>query len=107
MIGLPRGVDVYIYDEPCDMRRSCPDNNATERVIRGVVVGRKPHYGSRSERGTQVAALFYSLVDSAELAGVTPHEYLRIAVDAALDGEPIPLPHELVERLAVPPVSAD
>ena len=22
MIGLPRGVDVYLYDEPCDMRRS-------------------------------------------------------------------------------------
>ena len=22
MIGLPRGVDVFIYDDPCDMRRS-------------------------------------------------------------------------------------
>ena len=22
MIGLPRGVDVYLYGEPCDMRRS-------------------------------------------------------------------------------------
>ena len=22
MIGLPRGVEVFIYDEPCDMRRS-------------------------------------------------------------------------------------
>lgn len=22
MIGLPRGVDVFMYDEPCDMRRS-------------------------------------------------------------------------------------
>ena len=72
-----------------------PDNNATERVIRGVVVGRKNHYGSRSERGTEVAALFYSLLDSAELAGVNPHEYLRAAVTAALANEQVPLPHEL------------
>jgi len=72
-----------------------PDNNATERVVRGVVVGRKNHYGSRSERGTQVAALLYGLLDSAELAGVNPHEYLRQAVHAALDGVEIPLPHEL------------
>jgi hypothetical protein len=27
------------------------DNNATERALRGVVLGRKNHYGSRSERG--------------------------------------------------------
>ena len=84
-----------------------PDNNATERIIRGIVVGRKTHYGSRSDLGTRVAALFYSLLDSAELAGVNPHEYLRIAIDAALDGEQIPLPHELAERLSVPQVSVD
>ena len=72
-----------------------PDNNATERVVRGVVVGRKNHYGSRSVRGTKVAALFYSLLDSAQLAGVNPHEYLRTAVDAALAGTHIPLPHEI------------
>ena len=34
------------------------DNNAAERALRGPVVGRKNHYGSRSVRGTQVAALF-------------------------------------------------
>jgi Transposase IS66 family len=33
------------------------DNNGTERCLRGVVVGRKNHYGSRSQRGTEVAAL--------------------------------------------------
>ena len=71
------------------------DNNATERALRGVVIGRKNHYGSRSRRGTEVAALFYSLVESAKLAGVEPRAYLRQAVLAALDGERIPLPHEL------------
>jgi hypothetical protein len=75
-----------------------PDNNATERVVRGVVVGRKNHYGSRSEQGTKVAALMYSLLDSAELAGVDPATYLEAAVQAALDGEVIPLPHELANE---------
>ena len=72
-----------------------PDNNATERVIRGVVLGRTNHQGSRSERGTQVAALLYSLIDSAQLADLNPHDYLRQAVHAALDGVQIPLPHEI------------
>ncbi|HEU4924619.1 MAG TPA: IS66 family transposase [Burkholderiales bacterium] len=71
------------------------DNNATERALRGVVVGRKNHYGSRSERGTEVAALFYSLIESAKLAGVEPDAYLRRAAHAAVRREPIQLPHEL------------
>ena len=45
-----------------------------------------------------MAALFYSLLDSAELAGINPHEYLHTAIQAALDGEEIPLPHELAAR---------
>ena len=44
------------------------DANGVERALRGVAVGRKNHYGSRSERGTRVAALFYSLIESAKLA---------------------------------------
>src|SRR5256885_1977274 len=32
------------------------DNNATERAIRGPVVGRKNHYGSKSRSGTEVAS---------------------------------------------------
>jgi len=76
------------------------DNNATERALRGVVLGRKNHYGSRSQRGTEVAALFYSLIETAKLAHVDPYEYLRDATHAALAGEPIPLPgdrdHSLV-----------
>jgi transposase len=53
------------------------DTNSVERALRGVAVGRKNHYGSRSERGTRAAALFYSLIESAELAGVEPRSDLR------------------------------
>ena len=60
------------------------DNNAAERALRGPVVGRKNHYGSRSLRGTQVAALFYTLCETARLVGVDAHTYLIHAVDAAL-----------------------
>ena len=78
-----------------DDPRLALDNNATERALRGVVLGRKNHYGSRSERGTEVAALFYSLVESAKLAGVEPDGYLRSAACHAIRGERIPLPHQL------------
>ena len=71
------------------------DNNAAERALRGPVVGRKNHYGSKSRRGTEVAAVFYSLLESAKLVGVNPDEYLRRCVQAHLDGSRLPLPHEL------------
>jgi transposase len=60
------------------------DNNAAERALRGPVVGRKNHYGSRSLRGTQVAALFYTLCETAKLAGVDPHAYLLQALYMAI-----------------------
>jgi transposase len=71
------------------------DNNATERALRGPVVGRKNHYGSRSRRGTEVAALFYSMLETAKLCGVDPRAYLRAAALAALRGEGPVLPHQM------------
>ena len=76
------------------------DNNASERAARGPVLGRKNHYGSKSLRGTQVAATFYSLIESAKLCGVEPRFYLRVAVHANRNGDPIPLPHEVAASLA-------
>jgi transposase len=70
------------------------DNNATERGIRGPVVGRKNHYGSRSRRGTEVASVFYSLLETAKLHDVDPARYLREAVLADARGEVL-LPWEL------------
>ncbi len=63
------------------------DNNATERGIRGPVVGRKNHYGSKSRRGTEIAAIFYTLLETAKLAGVDPATYLRAAALADARGE--------------------
>ena len=58
------------------------------------MVGRKNHYGSKSERGTEVAAVFYSLFESAKLAGIDPARYLRKAALADARGEVL-LPSDL------------
>jgi transposase len=74
------------------------DNNAAERALRGPVVGRKNHYGSKSRRGTEVAAIFYSLLETAKLVAIDPARYLHACVEAHLAGECIPLPHELAAK---------
>ena len=72
------------------------DNNRTERGIRGPVVGRKNHYGSKSKLGTEIAAIFYSLIETAKLVGVDPAAYLGQAATAARRGDML-LPHELLD----------
>src|SRR5206468_5449622 len=63
LLGMWKGLTLFLEDPRIPL-----DNNQTERGLRGLVVGRKNHYGSRSRRGTQVAALFYSLLESASCA---------------------------------------
>lgn len=85
------GLNVFLEDPRVPL-----DNNQTERGYRGPALGRNNFYGSKSKRGTEVAALFYSLVETAKLNGLDPKKYLRRALAAALANEVIPLPHELV-----------
>jgi transposase len=70
------------------------DNNASERAMRGPVIGRKNHYGSKSQRGTEVAALYYTLCESAKLVDVDAKAYIRNALKRAIAGEPPLLPGE-------------
>jgi transposase len=67
------------------------DNNGMERDLRGVVVGRKNHYGSKSERGTKVAALLYSLIETAKHVGIPEQIYLRKASEHTLKNPGSPL----------------
>ena len=72
-------------------------NNHMEQELRNWVVGRKNHYGSRSQRGTEVAALFYTLIETATLCGVDPAQYLHHAATAAIEHPGYAtLPHELI-----------
>ena len=63
------------------------DNNATERGIRGPVVGRRNHFGSKSRCGTEVAATLYTVIETAKLHDIDPAAYLHAAIVAADRGE--------------------
>ena len=80
LLGHWQGLTLFLEDPRIPL-----DNNLAERELRGVVIGRKNHYGSRSKRGTEVAAILYSLCESAKLAGEEPRAYLLKAARAALD----------------------
>lgn len=73
------------------------DNNATERGIRGPVVGRRNHFGSKSRRGTEVAATLYTVVETAKLHDIDPAAYLHAAIVAADRGELL-LPAQFAEQ---------
>ncbi|MEB3220544.1 MAG: transposase [Candidatus Sericytochromatia bacterium] len=79
MLRLEPGLRRYLDDAHVPI-----DNNRCERALRGVVLGRKNHIGSRSRRGTEVAAIMYTLMESARLAGVSPRGYTQAAVELAL-----------------------
>jgi transposase len=72
MAGLWTGLARFVDDPLVPL-----DNNAVERALRGPVVGRKNFYGARSRRGTEVAAVFYTLFETAKLRGHEPKAYLK------------------------------
>jgi len=53
------------------------DNNAAERALRGVGLGRKNYLFMGSDAGGERAAAVYSLVETAKLNGLDPQAYLR------------------------------
>ena len=65
------------------------DNNAAERALRGVSLGRKNYLFMGSDAGGERAAAIYSLVETAKLNGLDPQAYLR----------------EVLERIAEHPVN--
>lgn len=79
------------------------DNTFSERASRGSVLGRKNHYGSHSELGTRVAALFYSLTETCKLLDVDPAAYMNEAARRRLlDPADVLTPHAWREQLPAP-----
>jgi transposase len=53
------------------------DNNAAERALRAVALGRKNYLFAGSDEGGERAAAIYSLIGTAKLNGLDPEGYLR------------------------------
>ena len=53
------------------------DNNAAERALRCVAVGRKNWSFVGNQAGGETAAAMYSLVETCKAAGVNPREYFQ------------------------------
>jgi transposase len=56
--------------------RVCLSNNAAERGLRGIALGRKSWLFCGSDRGGQRAAAMYSLVITCKMNGVDPRAWL-------------------------------
>ena len=59
-----------------DDGRICLTNNAAERALRGIAIGRKAWLFAGSDRGGERAAAMYSLIVSAKLNDIDPRAWL-------------------------------
>jgi hypothetical protein len=61
------------------------DNNAAERALRTVALGRKNYLFAGSDAGGERAAAIYSLIGTAKLNGLDPETYLRNVLSRIAD----------------------
>lgn len=86
--------------------RICMTNNAAERRVRTIAVGRRNWTFCGSDRGGDRAAAVYTLIQTCRLNGVDPHAWLRDVI-ARISDHPQTRLHELLPwewkvRQAVP-----
>ncbi len=75
--------------------RICLTNNAAERALRGIALGRKSWLFAGSDRGGDRAAAMYSLIATAKLNGIDPRAWLA-EVLARIADHPASRLHELL-----------
>jgi hypothetical protein len=69
----------------CDDGHIEVDNNAAERSLRAVALGRKNYLFAGSDSGGERAATIYSLIGSAKLNGLDPEAYLHAVLTRIAD----------------------
>jgi transposase len=75
--------------------RICLTNNAAERALRGIALGRKSWLFAGSDRGGQRAAKMYSLIVSAKMNNVDPQAWLADVLNRIAE-HPVQKLHELL-----------
>ena len=53
------------------------DNNAAERALRAIAVGRKNWLFAGSDEGGEAAANIYTIIETAKMNGLNPEAYLK------------------------------
>ena len=86
--------------------RVCLTNNAAERSLRGVALGRKSWLFAGSERGGQRAAFMYALIGTAKLNGIDPQAWLADVI-ARISDMPVSRLPELLPWQWKPPGKAN
>ncbi len=61
------------------------DNNAAERSLRDVALGRRSYLFAGSDTGGERAASMYTLIGSCKLNGIDPEAYLRHVFERIAD----------------------
>ena len=61
------------------------DNNAAERSLRSIALGRKNYLFAGSDKGGNRAAAIYSLIETCKLNGLDPEVYLRSVLTRIAD----------------------
>lgn len=61
------------------------DNNAAERAMRSIALGRKNWIFAGSDKGGHTAANIYSLIETAKINNVNPSLYLKKVFDLIQD----------------------
>ena len=82
------------------------DNNAAERSLRTVALGRKNYLFAGSDAGGERAAAIYSLIGTAKLNGLDPEAYLRNVLSRIAD-HPINRIEELLPWNVAPELCQD
>jgi transposase len=75
--------------------RACIDNNAAERAMRPIPLGRKNWLHAGSDAGGERAAAILSLTETAKLNMLDPEDYLRQVLERIAD-HPVKRVHELL-----------
>ena len=78
-----------------DDGRLCLTNNAAERALRGIALGRKSWLFAGSERGGERAAFMYTLIVTAKMNDIDPQAWLADVL-ARLPDMPMSRVHELL-----------
>ena len=109
---VARAIDYLLKRWPAFTRflddgRICLSNNAAERALRGIALGRRSWLFCGSDRGGQRAAVMYSLIVTAKMNDVDPQAWLADVL-ARIAGHPAKRLDDLLPwnwaKAAVPPV---